>query len=296
MSDAFRHQVGPVCMMAGLFSACLVLCTYSRSVIPKIMNNLSKLWQARELLYMLMWRDISIKYKQSVMGLLWAVLMPALIVAAGALVRIGAAQLSGTTVSSADISSVMVRAVTWAFMVSSVRFGTSSLTGNNNLVSKIAFPKETFPIAAVMAAGVDYLVSLLALIIALIFIGWTPTLHALWALPLLALTLCLCAGIAIYLSAANLFYRDVKYLVEIFLTYAIFFTPVLYEAEILGKWAKYVMLNPFSPILEALDAVVVKHQNPDPYWTAYSVGLSIVILVLGYLSFKRFESTFAERI
>lgn len=260
------------------------------------MHNLTKLWHARELLYMLTWRDISIKYKQSVMGLLWAVLMPALIVAAGALVRIGAAHLAGTTVSSADISSVMVRAVTWAFMVSSVRFGTSSLTGNNNLVSKIAFPKETFPIAAVMAAGVDYLVSLVALVLALIFMGWTPTLHVLWTLPLLALTLLLCAGISIYLSAANLFYRDVKYLVEIFLTYAIFFTPVLYEAAILGKWAKYLMLNPFSPLLEALDAAVVKHQNPDPYWTAYSAVIALAVLVLGYLAFKRFESTFAERI
>ena len=260
------------------------------------MNNLAKLWQARELLYMFTWRDISIKYKQSVMGFCWAILMPALVVSAGALVRIGASHLTGIPVTASDISSIMVRAVTWAFMVASIRFGTSSLIGNNNLVSKIAFPKESFPIAAVLACGVDYLISVVALLVALFIVGWTPTVHVLWALPLMVVMFLLCFGLSIYLSALNLFYRDVKYLVEIFLTYAIFFTPVLYDVSMVGKWKTLLMLNPLATIIEAMDAVIVKHQAPDALWTTYGVVMSLLVLGFGYVAFKRFEAQFAERI
>jgi ABC-type polysaccharide/polyol phosphate export permease len=260
------------------------------------MGHLQKLWNFRELLYMLVWRDISIRYKQSVMGFLWAILMPSMIVGAGALVRFGAARISGTTVSARDISSVMVRAVVWAFIVAGIRFGTNSLIGNNNLVSKIAFPKETFPLAATLASGADFLVSLSALIIALVFIGWIPTWHALWSVPLIILTFALTAGLAILLSAANLFFRDVKYLVEVFLTYAIFLTPVLYDANMVGRWETAIMLNPFSPILEAFSAAITDHRTPDLWWTAYSTGVAIVVLTFGYWFFKRLEASFAESI
>lgn len=260
------------------------------------MGNLEKLWQSRELLFMLTWRDISIRYKQSVMGFFWAILMPALVVSAGVLVRIGVANLSGTEVKGSDLASVMVRAVTWAFMVAAIRFGTGSLIGNNNLVSKIAFPKETFPIAAVLACGVDYLISVVALLVALFVVGWTPSLHVFWALPLMALMFLLCTGLAVFLSAANLFYRDVKYLVEIFLTYAIFFTPVLYDVEMVGKWKTLLMLNPLASILEAMDAVVVKHRAPDLGWTIYGALVGLLVFMLGYKAFKRFEAQFAERI
>lgn len=260
------------------------------------MGNLKKLWRSRELLYMLTWRDISIRYKQSVMGFFWAILMPALVVSAGVLVRIGASQLSGTEVKGSDLASVMVRAVTWAFMVAAIRFGTGSLIGNNNLVSKIAFPKETFPIAAVLACGVDYLISVVALLLALAFVDWAPSLHVLLAIPLVVLMFLLCTGLAVFLSAANLFYRDVKYLVEIFLTYAIFFTPVLYDVAMVGKWKTLLMLNPLASILEAMDSVVVKHEIPDPFWTAYGTIVGLLIFGLGYQAFKRFEAQFAERI
>ena len=260
------------------------------------MTNLTRLWQARELLYMLTWRDISIKYKQSVMGFLWAILMPALIVAAGALVRIAAAEWSGQPVNRDDIANVMVKAVVWAFVVGAIRFGTNSLTGNSNLVSKIAFPKETFPLAAVISTLADFAVSLVALAVGLIAIGWLPTWHALLAIPIVVVTISLTTGLALFLSASNLFFRDVKYLVEIFLTYAIFFTPVLYEVRMLGSWKDVILLNPFAPLLEGLSAVLVQHQLPDPMWLGYSTVFAVIALVGGYWVFKRLETKFAESI
>jgi lipopolysaccharide transport system permease protein len=258
-------------------------------------KDLRKLYASRELLYLLAWRDIHVRYKQSLMGLLWAILMPSIIVGAGALVRIGAARMSGGTVVANDIASVIVRAVIWAFIVGAIRFGTGSLIGNPSLVTKIAFPKEVFPIAAVLSNAFDFLVASVVVVAALLFIGWRPGIEALWIIPLLCVLGAFLIGLTMILSALNLFYRDVKYIVEVLLTYAIFFTPVLFPASFAGNWRHLVLLNPVAPILEAASDTLVSHQSPDLAWTTYSAVVALVLLVLGYAFFKRLEAQFAER-
>ena len=113
----------------------------------------------QDLLYMLTWREIRIKYKQSVMGLLWAVLMPCLIIAAGVMVRAAYAKLSGVPMGYAQIATVSVKALPWAFVISAVRFATVSLTGNANLVTKIYFPKDIFPISAILSQLFDFAIA-----------------------------------------------------------------------------------------------------------------------------------------
>jgi lipopolysaccharide transport system permease protein len=260
------------------------------------MNSISKLWQYRELLYMVAWRDVRIRYKQSVMGLLWAILMPSLIVGAGILVRVGGAKYTGSSISLDDIASVMVRAVAWSFFIAGIRFGTSSLLGNATLVTKIAFPKEVFPIAATLSSLFDFAIATAAVLLALVAMGWVPTLQAFWGLLFLVMLAMLTTGLALLLSAANLFFRDVKYIVEIMLTYAIFFTPVLYEASVLGKWRTLVMLNPIAPILEGLADTLVYGRPPEPQWMAYSFVVSAATLLFGYWLFKQLEPKFAESI
>jgi len=260
------------------------------------MNNLQTLLRYRELAYLFTWREIRIRYKQSVMGLLWAVFMPALIVCAGALVRIVASRFSGRPLASQDIASVIVRAVIWAFFVSSIRFGTSSLTLNSSLVTKIAFPKELFPIAAVMSSLFDFAVAAVVVAICLPVLGVSFHIQALWSLPLLLVTVLQVLGLTLILSAANLFFRDVKYLVEIFLTYAIFFTPVLYPASMAGQWRSLLYINPISPLLEAISDSIVEGSIPDVLWVAYSVITSLFLLATGYWLFKQLEASFAERI
>src|SRR5882672_7535747 len=158
---------------------------------------LSKLWRFRELLYMITWRDIRIRYKQSAMGFLWAILMPSLIVGAGVLVRLGAAKYTGAPLSVDDIASVIVRAVAWAFFIASIRFGTNSLIGNSSLVTKIAFPKEVFPIAATLSSLFDFAIASIAVLLVLVCIGWTPTFAALWAVPLILMLVMFTAGLAL---------------------------------------------------------------------------------------------------
>jgi ABC-type polysaccharide/polyol phosphate export permease len=259
-----------------------------------VTSNLAALLRSKDLLYMLTWRDIRVRYKQSIMGFFWAILMPAVVVGAGILVRFAAAQWSGTPLKKSDIGSVMVRAVVWSFIISGIRFGTNSLITNPNLVTKLAFPKEVFPISAVLSNLFDFSIAFTAVLIIMLIFGWIPTAYALLALPLMLLVCAFTTGLSLLLAAANLFFRDVKYLVEVLLTYAIFFTPVLYDASALGRWKVVVLLNPAAPLLEGLADVLVYGRMPELIWLAYSSAASLLLLIVSYWFFKQLEPKFAE--
>lgn len=192
-------------------------------------EELLELYKHRELLYMLTYRDIKIRYKQSVMGFMWAILMPVLIVGSGVIVRYAYAMTSGKPLVTSDIVSVAVKSVPWAFLVSSIKFGGHSLIGNQNLVTKIYFPKEIFPMASVLATLFDSVVALGGLLILLLFLHVSWSLELLWIPLLLVMLVILATGICMLVSAASLFLRDVKYIVEVVLTFGIFFTPVFYD-------------------------------------------------------------------
>jgi len=139
-----------------------------------------ELIEYRHLLLMLAWRDIRIRYKQTVMGFLWALLMPALIVAAGILVRKVFAVAQGAPMDAAASASVAVRALPWAFLVGSIRFATVSLTGNSTLVTKVYFPREVLPVAAVLASLFDLGVAAAVLAVVLALLDVTPSVHLAW--------------------------------------------------------------------------------------------------------------------
>lgn len=254
-------------------------------------------WAAwRSLLVMLTWREVRVKYKQSVMGMLWALLMPMVIVGAGVLVRWGFSRVSGTELTLEDVASVSVRAVPWAFFVSAVRFATTSLISNTSLVTKIYLPRELFPIAAILSQLLDFVVAGLVLSVILALLGVGASVHLLWVPVLAALLVMLATGIGILVSAASLFFRDVKYLVEVALTFAIFFTPVFYEARMFGEWSTLLLVNPVAPLLEGFAAAVVYHVAPPGAWLAYSAAAGAAGLLLAVWVFRRLEPYFAESV
>lgn len=259
-------------------------------------EELRELYKNRELLYMITYRDIKVRYKQSVMGICWAILMPMLIVAAGLVVRYGYALAAGKHLATADFAGVAVKSLPWAFLVSSIRFSCNSLTSNSALVTKIYFPKEVFPLGAVLASFFDFLVASCALAVLLVVLrtGWSVQL--LWTPMLVLVMVLLAAGIGMIVSAASLFFRDVKYIVDVALTFAIFFTPVFYDASMFGDKGKWLLLNPAAPILEGITAVVAHQHRPDLSWLAYSLAFAMVALVGGYSFFKHLEPAFAESI
>jgi lipopolysaccharide transport system permease protein len=258
--------------------------------------ELEELYKHRELLYMIAYRDIKVRYKQSIMGFLWAILMPILIVMSGVLVRYAAAMIGHTRLKTADIASVAIKSVPWAFIVSSIRFTCGSLTSNRDLVVKIYFPKEIFPMASVLACLFDFFIAFSVLVIFLIFTGIGWSIYVLWVPVLLFTMVLLCMGMGMILSAASLFFRDVKYIVEVFLTFGIFFTPVFYSVSMFGDRGKWLMLNPVAPLLEGLSACIAGHQSPDVHWYLYSLAFSVITFVSGFNLFKNFEPAFAESI
>ena len=261
-----------------------------------MMESIGEIIKYGDLLYMMVWRDIRIKYKQSVIGIMWAVFMPMVIVGTGILVRYGFALASHAPVDFNDLAAVSVKAVPWAFFVSTIRFSTGSLVGNPNLVTKIYFPKIIFPISSMFSQMFDLAIAsgLLALVLAFMRIGLSV--HLLWVPILLALLVLCATGMGILLSAANLFYRDVKYLVEVVVTFAIFFTPVFYDVSMCGKWAYVFLLNPLAPILEGIAACVVHHRMPQIEWILYSAAASLAIFACAFAFFTKLEPLFAERI
>ena len=259
-------------------------------------QHLRELYNYRELLYMIAWREIRVKYKQSVMGFLWAILMPIIIVSAGILVKYAFSVLSGKAFTFDQVATVSVKAVPWAFFISAIRFSSNSLIGNANLVTKIYFPKEIFPIASISSQLLDFLVASVLLTIVLVAAQIGISIYLLWVPVLLILLVVMIIGFGTFLAAASLFFRDVKYIVEVILTFAIFFTPVFYEIEMFGKWGPLLMFNPVAPILEGLNDIIVDQSAPPLMWIAYSAGVSIVVFVFSYIFFKKAEPVFAESI
>lgn len=226
-------------------------------------ESVRDVWAHRELLMQLTRRDITLRYKQSIMGFAWAILMPLLVVLAGLVVRLAMAQVSGEPLALKGIGGVAVKALPWAFFVGAVSFASTTLISNSNLVSKVYFPREVLPLAATLTQVFDSLVGVAVLAILLPFLGAQFSFALLWVVPLALLLLLLTAAICLTLACLNLFFRDVKYLVQVLLTFGIFFTPVLFDAAMFGeRWGRLLLqLNPIAPLVEGFRLAVIEGHN-----------------------------------
>ncbi len=283
-------------------------------------SNLSHLREAitdvfgyRGLLYQLALRDIKVRYKQAAMGFGWAIFLPAVIVLAGLVVRYAMAMLSGTELETQSIAWMAVKAVPWAFFMGAINFSVASLTGNLTLVTKVYFPREVLPLSAVLAQSWDSMIGTLAVFAVLPFMGVWPNLQWLWLLALVPLLITFTAGVALFLSCANLFFRDVKYIVQVLLTFGIFFTPVFFEPAMFGEFGgRLMMLNPIAPLLEGFRLAIVEGHNLafplmetvaggeatllawSPWYLAYSGLWAVGGLVVATVMFHRLAFLFAE--
>ena len=195
-----------------------------------------------------------------------------------------------------DLTSVAVKAAPWAFFVSSLRFGTNSLSANEDLVTKIYMPRLVFPLASVSSQLVDFMVATVVVGVFLAVVGVGVSVQLLWLPLLVAALVVLATALTIIFAAANLFFKDVRFIVEVLLTFAIFFTPVFYDSSLFGPWAPLILVNPVSPLLEALSTTVILHRSPSLLWVSYSVVVTIVLCTIALTMFKRLEPRFAENI
>lgn len=233
-----------------------------RSTLATLREIWQDLVEYHHLLYQLALRDIRVRYKQAVMGFGWAVFLPIVIVLSGVVVRYAMSYLSGDTLDRTVIAGLAIKSIPWAFFVGAIQFASGVLIGNISLVTKIYFPREVLPVASVLAQAFDSSIGGIAVLLVLPLLSVSYGIEALWAVPLLILLLVFTLGTALLLSCANLFFRDVKYIVRVVLTFGIFFTPVFFEPEMFGEiGARVMMLNPLAPILEGLRLAVIEGHN-----------------------------------
>lgn len=244
-----------------------------------VASIVAELWESRDLVMQFMLRDINIRYTQAIMGFAWAVLMPLLIVGAGLVFRVVLSTLSNSPIEGASVASLSVKAVPWAFFSGAVTMATQSLLSHANLIGKVYFPRESIPVASVLAQCTDLAVSLVVVAIVLPIIGVPVHSSSLWSIVVLMLLIIFTMGWALILSCANLFFRDVKYILQVALNFGLFATPVFFEPQMLGRRGAAIMLAlPLSPYIQAMDIAIVRGQSLlQPLSLKNSKGASLVV-------------------
>jgi ABC-type polysaccharide/polyol phosphate export permease len=256
-------------------------------------------------------RDLTIRYTQAVMGVAWAILMPMLIVGAGVMFRLVVATLSNTHVEGTSIASIAAKALPWAFFAGALSTATQSIIGNAGLIGKVYFPREALPLSTVLAQCPDLVIGLLLVTIILPFVGVSLSWSGLWVVPILVLLVAFTTGVSLLLSCANLFFRDVKYIVQVLLNFGVFATPVFFEPQMLGRKGGAIMLAlPLSPLIEGLDIAMIRGKSLlstvavstakgvlvvwSPWMLLYATVLSLSVLLVGLRIFRGASSRFAE--
>jgi lipopolysaccharide transport system permease protein len=247
----------------------------------------------RELLYQMTRRDLLLRYKQAIMGVGWAIFMP--------LVNTAVFSVIFTRVAPLEVGMpyplfAYCGLWAWNFTAGSMRFSVTSLTSNASLVTKVYFPREIFPLSAVLVSLVDFAIGSVVLIALMVYYQIVPT-AAILALPwVLTVHVMFTLAIGMLLAMGNLFYRDVKYLFELVVTVWMFMSAVLYPVSQVGGWMGRLMtVNPMTPILDAYRDVLLRGVAPDPAFLITTAG-SAIMLVVAWVVFHRAEFAFAENV
>ena len=263
-------------------------------VIGTLRDMLREQVEYRELLASVTRRDLIVRYKQTLMGFGWALLMPLLNMAIFTVIFTRVVPLHTDVPYPVYAYAGLLP---WSLFATSLRFAAISLTGNANLVTKVYFPREILPFSAILVALVDFAVasSVLALLMLYYRIPLAPT--ALFLPVILVVQLAFTAGVALVLAMANLFYRDVKYVFDVLLTVWMLATSVVYPVErVGGQVGALLRLNPMTPIIEAYRLVLLRGELPPPQPFAWAALVAAVTLVAGWVLFHRAEFRFAESI
>jgi lipopolysaccharide transport system permease protein len=255
--------------------------------------KLGELWIYRELLYFFVWRDIKVRYKQTVLGASWAIIQPFFTMVIfslffGRLANVPSDGLPYPIFSYAAL-------VPWTFFSNGVMQAANTLVSNSNMVKKVYFPRLAMPIASVLAGLVDFVLAFIVLIIMMAFFQIFPTYNVIWLPFFLLLALITSLGVGFWLSAMNAQFRDVRYIVPFMLQAWLFLTPIAYPSSLLDEpWRTIYGLNPMAGVVEGFRwALLGSETAPGPI-TIVSTVVAIIVLISGLFYFKRMERTFAD--
>ena len=255
--------------------------------------QLRELWEYRELLYFLIWRDIKVRYKQTVLGAGWAIIQPMFTMLVFSLFFGKLAKVPSDGIPYPLFSYTAL--VPWQFFAQGLTQSSDSLVGSSNLIKKIYFPRLAIPIGTVCAGMIDFGLAFSVLLVLEFSYHIHPTRNILWLPLFVLLALVTALGVGLWLSAFNVKYRDVKYVVPFFTQVWMFMTPIAYPSSLLsGKWRMVYSLNPMAGVVEAFRWALLGSKTAPGAMIAISSAAAISLLVGGAYYFRRMEKTFAD--
>ncbi len=265
--------------------------------------NLGDLWVYRELIFFMTWRDIMVRYKQTVLGVSWAILQPVLQMVVFTLLfnRVAGLSSDGLPYPLFNFSALLP----WIMFEKAVNEAGRSLVTNRNMLTKVYFPRMIIPLASVLASLVDFLLSFGVLVGLMLYYHFQPTANykialtpAIWTLPFfLLLSMTTAFGVSLWLSALNVLYRDVGYIIPVLSRIWFFITPIVYSTrEVTGIWGLIYAFNPLVGVVDGFRWALLGSGNAPGPTLVISTIVSLIILVSGLFYFRSMERTFADEI
>jgi lipopolysaccharide transport system permease protein len=251
------------------------------------------LWRYRELFLFLTWRDLLVRYKQTAVGVAWALLQPAMTTAVfcifGQILKLPTGGVPRPIL-------IFAAQLPWQFFSSSLSSSSNSLVGNANLISKIYFPRLIIPVSAIVVSLVDFFISAVFLAVLMAVYGFTPDARVL-VLPLFLLVAFGAAlGVGLWLTALNVKYRDFRFVLPFIIQFGLYVSPIAFTSDLVpARWRALYELNPMVGVIDGFRWALLRGHAPSP-WTslAYSLSLVAVLLVTGVWYFRKTEKTFAD--
>jgi lipopolysaccharide transport system permease protein len=254
--------------------------------------NLKEFWKYRELLYFLTWRDIKIRYKQTALGAAWAIIQPFFTMVVFSLFFGRLAKIDSDGVPYPIFSYTAL--LPWTLFAQSLNQASNSLVGSSHMITKVYFPRLVVPVSSVLSGVIDFFIAFIVLIGMMIFYRIWPTWGSIYLPFFLLLTLITGLGVGLWLSALNVQYRDIHYMVPFLIQFWMFATPIVYSSSILPEpWRTLYGLNPMVGVVEGFRWALLGTTPPGPM-IVLSTAMAIFLLISGTYYFRRLERTFAD--
>jgi len=255
--------------------------------------KIRELWQHRELIYFLIWRDVKIRYKQTVLGTAWAIIPPFMSMIVFSIFFGGLAKIPSDNLPYPIFAYTAL--VPWTLFASGLTQSSNSLAGAAGLITKVYFPRLVIPIAALLSGIVDFALAFLLLLGMMVFYGRVPTINIIFLPLFLLLALVTALGIGLWLSALNVQFRDVRYIIPFLTQFWMFATPIVYPSSLLSEeWRIIYGLNPMAGVVEGFRWALLGTDTAPGPMILVSAAASFVLLISGAFYFKRMEKAFAD--
>jgi len=256
-------------------------------------NDIREFWKYRELLYFFTWRDLKVRYKQTAIGVSWALFQPVITMVVFSVFFGKLAKMPSDGIPYPIF--VYVGLLIWQFFSSALSETSDCLITNQAIITKVYFPRLILPISAVLTKLVDFFIASIILVGMMIYYNYTPNLIGLLILPLLLfISFLFAVGAGLFLAALNVKYRDVRYILPFFIQLLLFVTPVIYPASIAGKYSWILAINPMTGVINAAHAAILGNAPINWLLLGISFVTTSILFVSGIIYFKKTERSFAD--